>query len=353
MKAFHPVLVFSLAMLLLAAPVDDLAAAPESLGLGDITSQSKPEFPRHSMDGAADSVSHFEFTLTEAKKVGLALRQLDHNADLVLEDADGNVIARSERDGTTKEWISATLLAGTYYIKVAAKEAGANDYVLRYGTGEPDAAEVEQLQLANQQQAEVPVVPRGLPRQDPQMTTYGEWLTDMNLSGVHHWDVTDVSFSPTLVVDAAMTTLPTGRLTWVGLSKGVIEASDTRISGTMRAEFYVDGEWSTVNPSPNTELSYRTGLGLYIDGLRNEEGRALKHKKWEFGYVINDRWQVVGGVGVNADGSFAASKYGQNVSGQITGANHEGIAGTADFNTNYEGTTDRFRVNMIFSGTKQ
>ena len=152
-----------------------------------------------------------------------------------------------------------------------------------------------------------------------------------------------------------MTTLPTGRLTWVGLSKGVkIEASDTRISGTMRAEFYVDGEWSTVNPFPQRP-SYHTGpaLAFYIDSLRNEEGRALKHKKWEFGYVINDRWQVVGGVGVNADGSFAASKYGQNVSGQITGANHEGIAGTADFNTNYEGTTDRFRVNMIFSGTKQ
>ena len=348
MKRFHTVLVFSLALSLVAAPVADLAAA----SLGDITDQSKPLFPKQSMDGTADAVSSFEFTLTEAKKVGLALRQLDRNADLVLEDADGNEIARSDRTGTNKEWISATLLAGTYYIKVAAKEAGTNDYVLRYGTGEPDAEEVEQLQLANQQ-AQEQVAQRSIPRQSP-ILSYGVWLTDMNLSGIHHWDVTGTSFSPSLVIDQPITALPTGRVTWIGLSKGVIEGTDSRITGAVRAEFYLDGQWSTLNPFPQP-VTFHTGpaLAFYVDGLTNSEGRKLKHKNWDFGYVIGDSFQVLGGIGVNSDGSFSSSKYEQNVSGHITGANHEGIAGTADFNTSYEGTTDRFRLNMIFSGTKQ
>ena len=52
----------------------------------------------------------------------------------------------SERSGTANEWMRETLLAGTYYVRVEAQEAGANAYVFRYGVGDADPAEVARLE---------------------------------------------------------------------------------------------------------------------------------------------------------------------------------------------------------------
>ena len=114
--------------------------------LGDITSVDGPRWPRDSMDDGNDGSRVFSFTLSEAKTVGLGLRQLDVDADLVLEDAGGTVIAESRQSGTANEWISETLLAGTYYARVEAQAGGANDYRFRYGVTAPDATEVERLE---------------------------------------------------------------------------------------------------------------------------------------------------------------------------------------------------------------
>ena len=114
--------------------------------LGDITALEGVRFPRDSLDGDGDRVDYYRFTLTEAKAVGLGLRQQDANADLYLEDAEGNVLHGSTAAGTANEWVSATVLAGTYYVRVEAKEAGANAHVLRYGVSEADADEVARLQ---------------------------------------------------------------------------------------------------------------------------------------------------------------------------------------------------------------
>ena len=125
-------------------PADGARAG--AVDLGDITALDGPRFPAHSLGGEADSVNWFRFTLVEAKRVGLGLRRQDADGDLVLEDGEGNELHRSGSSGTANEWIGATLLSGTYYVRVEAREAGSNEYLLRYGVSLPDPGEVERLE---------------------------------------------------------------------------------------------------------------------------------------------------------------------------------------------------------------
>ena len=114
--------------------------------LGDITDLDGPRFPDASLDGDGDRIDYFRFTLTEAKEVGLGLRQQDADADLFLEDAQGNVLYSGTVDGTANEAITETLLAGTYYVRVEAQEAGDNEFKLRYGVSAADSDEVARLE---------------------------------------------------------------------------------------------------------------------------------------------------------------------------------------------------------------
>ncbi len=118
--------------------------------LGDITDLAGPRFPAASLDGDDDRIDYFRLTLTAAKEVGLGLRQQDADADLFLEDAEGNVLHSSTEDGTANEWISQTLLAGTYYVRVESQEQGNNDLRLRYGVSAPDQDEVARLEQQQQ-----------------------------------------------------------------------------------------------------------------------------------------------------------------------------------------------------------
>ena len=126
--------------------VDADAAREGATDLGDITDLDGPRFPRASLDGDGDRIDYYRFTLTEAKQIGLGLRQQDTNADLFLEDADGNVLHSSTVDGTANEAINETLLAGTYYVRVETEAAGQNDHVFRYGVSAPDPDEVARLE---------------------------------------------------------------------------------------------------------------------------------------------------------------------------------------------------------------
>ena len=126
------------------AQPDPARAAAEDLG--DITELAAPLFPLGTLDGAADGVAWYRFTLSEAREVALGLRRQDADADLVVEDAAGNVLHSGANDGTANEWVRETLLAGTYYVRVEAQEAGANAYVFRYGVGDADPAEVARLE---------------------------------------------------------------------------------------------------------------------------------------------------------------------------------------------------------------
>ena len=64
------------------------------------------------------------------------------NADLVVTDADGNELRAARAEGTANEWMSVTLLAGTYYVRLEAQEAGSGTYMFRYGVSAPNADEV-------------------------------------------------------------------------------------------------------------------------------------------------------------------------------------------------------------------
>ena len=128
------------------APEEPGPARAGAEDLGDITELAAARFPLGTLDGGADGVAWYRFTLSEARAVGLGLRRQDADADLVLEDAAGNVLHSSERSGTANEWLRETLLAGTYYVRVEAQEAGANAYVFRYGVGAADPAEVARLE---------------------------------------------------------------------------------------------------------------------------------------------------------------------------------------------------------------
>ena len=89
-------------------------------------------------------MDYFKFSITEPKLLHIGLRQLDFNADLILEDSEGTALGESRNDGAANEVTVATLLEGTYYIRVEAREKGVNEYVLRYGVGEPDPKKVDE-----------------------------------------------------------------------------------------------------------------------------------------------------------------------------------------------------------------
>ena len=127
-------------------PTDADAARVGATDLGNITALQGPRFPRGTLDGDADGVDYYRFTLTEAKRVGLGLRQQDADADLFLEDANGTVLYSSTASGTANERIAETLLAGTYYVRVESQEAGVNVHVVRYGVSAPDADALAALQ---------------------------------------------------------------------------------------------------------------------------------------------------------------------------------------------------------------
>ena len=117
--------------------VDPDATAAGATDLGDLAG---PDGVRHrgSVDGGSDGTDYYRFTLGETKRVELSLRRQDADADLYLEDGNGAVLHSSTKGGTGKEGIEATLQAGTYYVRVAAQEAGDNAYILNAVASEPE-----------------------------------------------------------------------------------------------------------------------------------------------------------------------------------------------------------------------
>ena len=105
--------------------------------LGDITDQAGEQSATGSLAGSTSAVSYWRFTLTDEMTVTLGLAELDADADLVIEDADGNALHSSRESGTDDEQISARLDAGTYYIRVEAQASGTNDFEIRYSVDEP------------------------------------------------------------------------------------------------------------------------------------------------------------------------------------------------------------------------
>ena len=129
------------------------APAGVTVELGDITDLQRPQFLVGGLDGGAETVNRYRFTISEPKKLGLGLRQQETNADLVLVDAEGAELRAARKAGAANEWITVTLLAGAYEARIEAQEAGVSTYMFRYGVEAPNPTVVKQL-LAQREEAE-------------------------------------------------------------------------------------------------------------------------------------------------------------------------------------------------------
>ena len=100
--------------------------------LGNITYFPRLQSSNGTLDGAAGASDLYRFELDRTMSVEIALHQQDADADLAVEDDTGAVVAESLADGRANEWIKTWLEPGMYFVRVTAREAGANAYVLRY-----------------------------------------------------------------------------------------------------------------------------------------------------------------------------------------------------------------------------
>ena len=104
---------------------------------GDVTFATK-ERRDAELDGDSDSVDYFSFTLTEPRFVRIDAKLQDANADLSLEEDDGEVIMTSTNPGTEVDMILADLWQGTYFLRLEAKEPAANNLRVVIITLAPD-----------------------------------------------------------------------------------------------------------------------------------------------------------------------------------------------------------------------
>ena len=110
--------------------------------LGDITAQRIQGGLRkleQTVGAEGDGVDYYRFTLSESREVRLGLKLREGEAELSVEDAEGNVLARSVTFGTHEAAVR-TLLPGTYYVRVEAVGTVASAYEFRYGVLEADAS---------------------------------------------------------------------------------------------------------------------------------------------------------------------------------------------------------------------
>ena len=110
--------------------------------LGDITAQRLQGGLRklaQTVGTEGDGVDYYRFTLSEAREVRLGLKLRQGEAELSVEDAEGNVLARSMAYAGYEVAVR-TLLPGTYYVRVEAVGAAASEYEFRYGVLEANAS---------------------------------------------------------------------------------------------------------------------------------------------------------------------------------------------------------------------
>ena len=107
-------------------------ARAAATNLRDITYFPRAQTVSGALDGAQGSVHYYRFTVGLSMVVDLRLHSQDADGDLVLEDADGVVVAEARSPGTANESIATRLEPGRYYIRVEAREPGVNAYELRY-----------------------------------------------------------------------------------------------------------------------------------------------------------------------------------------------------------------------------
>lgn len=100
--------------------------------LGDIAGLEASGVPIAHFHGAGQGVAFVRFTLTETRRICLALRLPDSEAELSLEDAGRTVLCRRKFANASGEWISATLAPGTYHARVEMPDDTDRAFALQY-----------------------------------------------------------------------------------------------------------------------------------------------------------------------------------------------------------------------------
>lgn len=100
---------------------------------------------------------YFRFTLAEPGRVVLAASQLDADASITLEDRTGGVVATRIAPGSARVAISATLLAGTYFVRVQSETAAPDGYRLSISAYRPTEAAVAELTAAREARWQSPL----------------------------------------------------------------------------------------------------------------------------------------------------------------------------------------------------
>ena len=103
-----------------------------AFSIGNLANVTSARTRSGTVNGASNPTDYRRFTLTETRTMRFELRNLSANADLRLEYAAGGSIQGSTLAGTSDETIVRTLNAGTYFIRVDARDAGSVRYQLRY-----------------------------------------------------------------------------------------------------------------------------------------------------------------------------------------------------------------------------
>ena len=103
-----------------------------AFSIGNLASVTSPRIRSGTVNTASNPTDYRRFTLTETRTLRFELRNLSANADLRLENAFGGLLQGSALSGTSVDTIVRTLNAGTWYIRVDARETGTVRYQLRY-----------------------------------------------------------------------------------------------------------------------------------------------------------------------------------------------------------------------------
>ena len=127
----------------------------------------------------AGDVDLYRLEVGEASRVQVELTRLPADYDLYLTNADGGVIGRSFQKGTADERLQLIVLAGTYYVRVAANPSGEPDAARPYSVG---------VVLGSSEGAERPPEPRPTDPAAPPTVPYGgQWVNLEILDGRVHF----------------------------------------------------------------------------------------------------------------------------------------------------------------------
>ena len=92
--------------------------------IGDLTNVTSYRAKVGTVNKRFDASDYRRFRVAATGTMRFALSNLSANADLYLEDENGNVLRSSRRSGTGSESFSRELAAGTYYVRVNAIDDG-------------------------------------------------------------------------------------------------------------------------------------------------------------------------------------------------------------------------------------